>query len=161
MFPRVWMPPDWNVFKAIWKPGCGRLSSRLETPCATPSNKSPRGSRGPEAGVRGIPSPFINLDERGRDTPHPSLLPLLLPRKDLFAGLPRWIAGRSGSVAAAHHQAQHVPEHQRDRGEQLHRGRHVAILGIIVNDVGGVIEHRHAGEPDHGHREPGAELEAE
>jgi hypothetical protein len=28
--------------------------------------------------VRGIPSPFINLDERGRDTPHPSLLPLLL-----------------------------------------------------------------------------------
>jgi hypothetical protein len=28
--------------------------------------------------VRGIPSPFINLDERGRDTPHPSLLPLVL-----------------------------------------------------------------------------------
>jgi hypothetical protein len=25
--------------------------------------------------VRGIPSPFINLDERGRDTPHPSLWP--------------------------------------------------------------------------------------
>src|ERR1700678_2263958 len=45
------------------------------------------GSRGPETGVRGIPSPFINLDERGRDTPHPSLLPLLPPRKDLFAGL--------------------------------------------------------------------------
>src|ERR1700729_3908580 len=39
---------------------------------STPSNKSLRGSRGPEAGVRGIPSPFINLDERGRDTPHPS-----------------------------------------------------------------------------------------
>jgi hypothetical protein len=33
--------------------------------------------------VRGIPSPFINLDERGRDTPHPSLLPLL-PRKDFI-----------------------------------------------------------------------------
>jgi hypothetical protein len=33
--------------------------------------------------VRGIPSPFINLDERGRDTPHPSLLPLL-PRKDFL-----------------------------------------------------------------------------
>ena len=31
-------------------------------------------------------------------------------------------------VAAAHHQAQHIPEHQRDRGEQLHRRRHVAIL---------------------------------
>src|ERR1700679_843207 len=50
-----------------------------------PSNKSLRGSRGPKAGVRGRPSPFINLDERGRATPHPSLLPLL-PRKDLFAG---------------------------------------------------------------------------
>jgi hypothetical protein len=36
--------------------------------------------------VRGIPSPFIKIYERGRDTPHPSLRPLL-PRKDLFAGL--------------------------------------------------------------------------
>src|SRR6202041_3910221 len=55
---------------------------------STSSRKSFRGSsRGPEAGVRGIPSPFINLDERGRDTPHPSLLPLLPPRKNLFAGL--------------------------------------------------------------------------
>src|ERR1700721_1041526 len=33
-----------------------------------------------EGGVRGIPSPFINLDERGRDTPHPPLCPLL-PRR--------------------------------------------------------------------------------
>jgi hypothetical protein len=33
--------------------------------------------------VRGISSPFINLNERGRDTPHPSPLPLL-PRKDLL-----------------------------------------------------------------------------
>src|ERR1700679_3907903 len=49
----------------------------------SPANKSLRGSRGPKAGVRGIPSPFINLDERGRDTPHPSLLPLL-PRKDFL-----------------------------------------------------------------------------
>src|SRR6202041_3904839 len=40
-----------------------------------------------EAGVRGIPSPFIKIYERGRDTPHPSLLPLLPPRKVLFAGL--------------------------------------------------------------------------
>jgi hypothetical protein len=38
------------------------------------------------AGVRGIPSPFINLDERGRDPAHPSPCPLL-PRKDLFAGV--------------------------------------------------------------------------
>jgi hypothetical protein len=26
--------------------------------------------------VRGIPSPFIKIYERGRDTPHPSLWPL-------------------------------------------------------------------------------------
>ena len=37
--------------------------------------------------MRGIPSPFIKIYERGRDTPHHSLLPLLPPRKDLFAGL--------------------------------------------------------------------------
>src|SRR6202453_619297 len=43
----------------------------------TPANKSLRGSRGPEAGVRGIPSPFFKIFKRGRDTPHPSLLPLL------------------------------------------------------------------------------------
>jgi hypothetical protein len=51
---------------------------------SSPSNKSLRGSRGPKAGVRGIPSPFINLDERGRDTPHPSLLPLVPMRKDFL-----------------------------------------------------------------------------
>jgi hypothetical protein len=28
-----------------------------------------------EAGVRGIPSPFIKIYERGRDTPHPSRWP--------------------------------------------------------------------------------------
>jgi hypothetical protein len=33
-----------------------------------------------EAGVRGLPSPFIKIYERGRETPHPSLCPLL-PRK--------------------------------------------------------------------------------
>jgi hypothetical protein len=33
--------------------------------------------------MRGIPSPFIKIYKRGRDTPHPSLLPLL-PRKDFF-----------------------------------------------------------------------------
>ena len=37
--------------------------------------------------MRGLPSPFINLDERGRETPHPSLLPLLLKRKDFLAGI--------------------------------------------------------------------------
>src|ERR1700722_12270820 len=48
-----------------------------------PANESFRGSRGPKAGVRGIPSPFIKIYERGRDTPHPSLLPLL-PRIDFL-----------------------------------------------------------------------------
>src|ERR1700733_2954627 len=62
----------------IWRdPGSTHESSSA-------ANKSFRGSRGPEAGVRGIPSPFINLDERGRDTPHPSLLPLVLMRKDFL-----------------------------------------------------------------------------
>ena len=56
------------------------------------------GSRGPETGVRGIPSPFIDLDERGRDTPHPSLLPLLPPRKDLFAGLLQWRVGAADGL---------------------------------------------------------------
>jgi hypothetical protein len=37
--------------------------------------------------VRVIPSHFINIYEWGRDTPHPSLLPLMLTRKDLFVGL--------------------------------------------------------------------------
>src|ERR1700677_1060359 len=46
--------------------------------------KSLRGSRAPKAGVRGLPSPFINLDERGRETPHPTLLPLLLKREDFL-----------------------------------------------------------------------------
>ena len=36
--------------------------------------------------MRGIPSPFIKIYERGRDTPHPSLLPLL-PSKNLFDGV--------------------------------------------------------------------------
>jgi hypothetical protein len=34
--------------------------------------------------VRGIPSPFIKIYKRGRDTPHPSLLPLLPMRKDFL-----------------------------------------------------------------------------
>jgi hypothetical protein len=37
--------------------------------------------------VRGIPSPFIKIYERGRDTLTPVSGPLLPPRKDLFAGL--------------------------------------------------------------------------
>jgi hypothetical protein len=36
--------------------------------------------------VRGIPSPFIKIYERGRDTPHPSLLPATA-RKDFLDGV--------------------------------------------------------------------------
>src|ERR1700689_485237 len=64
---------------------CPRAAAGLARRSSTPANKSLRADRGQEAGVRGIPSPFINLDERGRDTPPPSLRPLL-PRKDLFVG---------------------------------------------------------------------------
>src|SRR5580693_4093621 len=66
---------------------CRRIAWSKSAPASrssTPSNKSLRGSRGPEAGVRGLPSPFINLDERGRETPHPSLLPLAPMRKDFL-----------------------------------------------------------------------------
>src|SRR6202789_2450811 len=58
--------------------GCGNQWS------SSPANKSLRGSRRPEAGVRGLPSPFIKIYERGRETPHPSLLPLLPKRKDIL-----------------------------------------------------------------------------
>jgi hypothetical protein len=55
---------------------CLKIGTARARNLSSPATKSLRGSRGPEAGVRGIPSPFINLDERGRDTPHASLLPL-------------------------------------------------------------------------------------
>src|ERR1700689_613780 len=63
---------------------CPRAAAGLARRSSTPANKSLRADRGQEAGVRGIPSPFINLDERGRDTPHPSLLPLVPMRKDFL-----------------------------------------------------------------------------
>ena len=40
-------------------------------------------------GVRAIPSPFIKIYERGRDSPYPPAFGLLLPRNDFFAGLYR------------------------------------------------------------------------
>src|ERR1700723_1678686 len=49
-----------------------------------------------EAGVRGIPSPFIKIYERGRDTPHPGLLPLLLTWKDFLEGIPAGPAAACG-----------------------------------------------------------------
>src|SRR6202041_1282494 len=66
--------------------GRGSSPSLSVTNSSSLANKSLRDGREPEAGGRGLPSPFINLDERGRETPHPSLPPLL-PRKDLFAGI--------------------------------------------------------------------------
>src|SRR6202041_2793518 len=62
-------------------------------------------------------------------------------------------------VAVAHHEAQHIPEHQRDRCKELHRGGDVAVFRIVMNDVRGVVQHRGAREADHRHREPGAQLE--
>src|SRR6202789_3839233 len=64
--------------------GASRLASRIR--CTRTRNQHlvkkvfPHWYEWKEAGVRGLPSPFINLDERGRETPPPSLLPLL-PRK--------------------------------------------------------------------------------
>src|ERR1700679_3235216 len=55
---------------------------------SSPANKSLRGSRGPEAGVRGIPSPFIKIFERGRETPPPTPLPLVPMRKDFLDEVP-------------------------------------------------------------------------
>src|ERR1700679_3396810 len=69
------------MFQSI---AASRILNDAPSEASTSSRKSFRGSRGPEAGVRGIPSPFIKIYERGRDTPHPSFLPLLLPRKDFL-----------------------------------------------------------------------------
>jgi hypothetical protein len=46
--------------------------------------------------VRGIPSPFIKIYERGWDTPHPSLLPLV-PPKDFLDGVPAALQQRQRS----------------------------------------------------------------
>jgi hypothetical protein len=53
-----------------------------------------------EGGVRGIPPPFIKIYERGRDTPHPTLCPLL-PRKDFLAGTSGRRAQRTAGLAWA------------------------------------------------------------
>jgi hypothetical protein len=52
-----------------------------------------------EAGVRGIPSPFIKIYKRGRDTPHPSLLPLLPMRKDFLGEV--LVARQAGALLVA------------------------------------------------------------
>src|ERR1700721_3007279 len=66
---------DVEVEAAGKRAACNSVA-RFQAVTSSPANMSFRAHRGPEAGGRGIPSPFINLDERGRDTPYPSLLPL-------------------------------------------------------------------------------------
>jgi hypothetical protein len=73
--------------------------------------------------VRGIPSPFINLDERGRDTPHASLLPLM-PSKDLFAGAGSAQCDHPIVVAAVIHQSDFTG-----------RTRDVATVERCLNDA--------------------------
>src|ERR1700722_2291762 len=76
--------------RKLWIPAAASINSARSTgrrrKPSSPANRSLRGSRGPEVGVRGMPSPFIKIYERGRHTPHPNLLPLL-PRKDLLDGV--------------------------------------------------------------------------
>src|SRR6202041_477335 len=89
------LSPPLSYRKSMGRTSCCRRAPPSAPPSCcissvgsrSPSNKSLRGDRGPEVGVRGMPSPFINLDERGRHTPHPNLLPLALMRKDLFDGV--------------------------------------------------------------------------
>jgi class 3 adenylate cyclase len=77
------------------------------------------------------------------------------------------LLGRTGPpsaealVARGDEDPQHVPEHQRDGGEQLQRGTDVAVLREVMQHVGGVVENRRAGERDHAHAEEDAQLEAE
>jgi hypothetical protein len=54
-------------------PRCAESGASQPAVALTSSRKSLRSERGPQAGVRGIPSPFIKIYERGRDTPHPGL----------------------------------------------------------------------------------------
>src|SRR6202041_1724467 len=92
------LSPPLSYRKSMGRTSCCRRAPPSAPPSCcissvgsrSPSNKSLRGSRGPEVGVRGMPSPFINLDERGRHTPHPNLLPLVPMRKDFLDGVLRF-----------------------------------------------------------------------
>src|ERR1700678_4229326 len=90
---------------------------------STPPNKSLRGSRGPEAGVRGIPSAFIKIYERGRDTPHPSLLPLL--RGKTF--LTRYTCGDSSLSSAI---LAHPNQAGQNLGRALLSNRRIELLSL-------------------------------
>ena len=98
-------------------------------------------------------SPTVNKEDR-------LTVSCLLAGFMLYQAL-RDLASSSVVPAAGHEQLQHVPEHQRDRREQLERGRDVAVFRIVVEHVRRVVQDRGAGEADHRHGEEGAELEAE
>src|ERR1700723_3090084 len=112
-------PPSWRGLSS-WNARCSppTKTSGAAAP-STSSRKSFRGgSRGPETGVRGIPSPFIKIYERGRDTPHPSLPPLLPPRKDFLDEVLGAAAAAEVFVGGEHRAFQLLrPRHQGGRAQ--------------------------------------------
>mgnify|MGYP001049659578 CR=1 FL=1 len=59
---------------------------------------------------------------------------------------------------ALHKEREDVPEEEAQRGEELQRRRHVAVFGVVMQHVGGVVEDRSARKYDHAHGEEGAQL---
>src|ERR1700733_9496481 len=106
--------------------GCRQsLKFTMQQKCHSSSSiKSLRGDRGPGAGVWGIPSPFINLDERGRDTPHPSPLRLMLMRKDFLDGILGFGLVQPGRPRQPEADPDNHDRHHRDRdgGEHVDFG---------------------------------------
>src|ERR1700678_2450328 len=125
---------------------------------SSPANKSLRGgSRGPETGVRGIPSPFINLDERGRDTPHPSLLPLVPARKDFLdgelgrVGIEAGVGGMTSAAVGHHVERAAGGEVGERRYRQTHEHRDVGTAERLRHgslEVLGAEEWNHGDEAD-------------
>ncbi|HSJ43892.1 MAG TPA: GNAT family N-acetyltransferase, partial [Euzebyales bacterium] len=69
--------------------------------------------------------------------------------------------GGGRARSAAHEQAQHVPEQQRQAREQLHRRRDRAVRRVGVQHLAGVVEDGPTRVGDHRHAEPRAQLEPE
>lgn len=72
-----------------------------------------------------------------------------------------WMQGSSVFAGQLHDEAQHVPEHQGHRGEQVQGGAGGAVGGVVADDVGGVVEDAAGSEQDHQGREPDAQGEAQ
>src|ERR1700678_3191409 len=105
-----------------------------------------------EGGVKGIPSPFIKIYERGRDTPHATLCPLL-PCKDFLdevlvtpaAAESFHQENRRGELLAMYlHRQPLVAEQNLLRRDHFEIGGHAALLAI-GGDVGCVLSALHAG----------------